>query len=78
MNETLSVRNRRSNRARKMLWSTTPFNMAVANKLGKDFFRLLKKTFLLYSCMPYCSIGPKYVVSERKGFTEKKNSKLEF
>ena len=24
------------------------------------------------------SIGPKYVVSERKEFTEKKNSKLEF
>ena len=25
-----------------------------------------------------CSIGPKYVVSERKEFAEKKNSKLEF
>ena len=28
---------------RKTLWFTPPYNMAVANKLGKEFFRLSKK-----------------------------------
>ena len=57
----------RSNRARKILWFIPLCNMAIANKLGKEFFRLLKKNFLLlsnlykifnnnvklsYSCMP--------------------------
>ena len=26
-----------------MLWFTPPYNMAITNKLGKEFFRLLKK-----------------------------------
>ena len=36
--EAADVRNR-NNRARKMLWFTPPFNMAVANKIEKEFFR---------------------------------------
>ncbi len=35
-----------NNRARKILWFTPSYNMAVANKIGKEFFRLLRKTFL--------------------------------
>ena len=68
MDLTAHVRNRRNNRARKSLWFTLPYNTAVANKIGKEFFRLLKKNFppssnhykifnknnvkLSYSCMP--------------------------
>ena len=43
--ETLDVRNRRSYRERKTLWLTQPYNMALANKLRKEFFRLSKKNF---------------------------------
>ena len=66
--ETSDVRNRRKNRTRKILWFTLQYNMAVAYKLGKEFFILLKKNFprssnlcrifyrntvkLSYSCMP--------------------------
>ena len=35
MDETLDVRNRKSNRARKILWFTQPYNMPVANKFGE-------------------------------------------
>ena len=31
------------NRTRKILWFTLPYNMAVANKLTKKFFKLLEK-----------------------------------
>lgn len=30
------------NRAKKILWFMLSYNMAIANKLGKEFFRLLK------------------------------------
>ena len=45
MDETLDVRNKRNNRTKKILWFTPPSNMALTNKLGKEFFRLLKKNF---------------------------------
>ena len=45
MNETVDVCYRRDNRARKVLWFMPPYNMAVANKIGKEFFTLLKKNF---------------------------------
>ena len=66
-NETSDVCNRKRNRAKKILWFTPSYNMAVANKLGKQFFEFLKnfplssnlyKIFnrntikLSYSCMP--------------------------
>ena len=68
LDQTLDVCNRRNNRARKISWYMPPYNMAIANKLGKEFFRLLKKNFhplsnlykmsnknnvrLSHSCMP--------------------------
>ena len=39
------VCNRRRNRARKIPWFMPPYNMAIAIKLGKEFFSLLKKNF---------------------------------
>ena len=69
MDETVDVHNRRNNRARKILWFAPPYNKAAADKIGKKFFRLLKKNFpsssslykifnkntvkLSYSCMPH-------------------------
>ena len=67
MDETSDVCNRRCNWARK-IWFIPPYDIAIANKSGKEFFRLLKKNFTLlinlykifnknniklsYSCMP--------------------------
>ena len=44
--EVVDQRNR-NNRAGKILWFTPPYNMTVANKIGKEIFRLLKKNFPL-------------------------------
>ena len=33
------------NRPRKILWFNPPYNMEVANNLGKEFFKLLKRNF---------------------------------
>ena len=44
-NESSNVRNRGRNRARKILWFSLPYNIAIANKLGKEFFTLWKKKF---------------------------------
>ena len=38
------VRNR-NNKAKKILWFTPPFNMAIVDKIEKEFFRLLKENF---------------------------------
>ena len=35
----------KKNRSRKVLWFTPPYNMAVASKIGKNFFKILKKNF---------------------------------
>ena len=59
---------KRKNRSRGILWFTPPYNMKVVNKLGSEFFKLLKRNFPLtnplhkmfnknnikisYSCMP--------------------------
>ena len=72
MDKKFDVRNRRNNWARKNLWFTPSYNMAVINKLGNEFFSLLKKNFplssnlykifnnnnvkLSYSCMPNVEI----------------------
>ena len=45
MDETVDVRKRRNNRARKMLFFTPSYNVAVVNKIGKAFFRLINKKF---------------------------------
>ena len=45
MNETLDVLKRKNNRARKILWLMPSHNMVVANKLDREFLRLLKKNF---------------------------------
>ena len=34
MDETVDVRNRTNNRAKKILWFTLSYNLAVANKIG--------------------------------------------
>ena len=67
MDDTVDVRNRRNNKTKEILWFTPPHNMAVVNKIGKEFFRLKKnfphlnklyKTFNKnsvksnYGCMP--------------------------
>ena len=44
--ETLDVCNRRNNRERKILWFTPPYNIAMANKLGKEYLHYKRKTFL--------------------------------
>ena len=36
---------KRRNRLRKILWFNPPYNMEVANNLGKEFFKLLKRNF---------------------------------
>ena len=33
------------NRPRKILWFNPPYNMEIDNKLGKEFFKLLKRNF---------------------------------
>ena len=59
---------KRKNRPRRILWFTPPYNMEVVDKLGSEFFKLLKRNFpvtnplnkifnknnikLSYSCMP--------------------------
>ena len=35
MDETLDIRNWNDKRARKILWFTPPYNMAIANKLRR-------------------------------------------
>ena len=45
MNEKLNVHNKTNNRTRKMLWFRPPYNIAMVNKLEKEFFRILKKNF---------------------------------
>ena len=37
-NETARDNNKRKNRARQILWFNPPYNMAVKNNIGKDFF----------------------------------------
>ena len=49
--ETVDVHNRNNNRARKILWFTLPYNMAITNKIRKEFLRLLKKNFPLSSSL---------------------------
>ena len=59
---------KRKNRPRRILWFTPQYNMEVVNKLGNEFFKLLKRNFpvtnplhkifyknnikLSYSCIP--------------------------
>ena len=49
MDEIFDVNNSKNDRARKILWFTSPYNMTIANKLREEFFRLLKKNFPLLS-----------------------------
>ena len=43
--ETADVHDR-NNRTRKILWFPPPYNMTIANKIGKKFFRFLKYKIL--------------------------------
>ena len=36
---------KRKNRPRRIFWFTPPYNMEVVNKLGREFFKLLKRNF---------------------------------
>ena len=45
MDETVDVCNWRNDRVRKILWFTPMHTLAGANKIRKEFFRLLKKNF---------------------------------
>ena len=69
MDEKVDIRNKSNNRTRKIIWFSLQFNMTVANKIGKELYRLLKKNFAPSSNL--------YKISHRNTVKFKQQSNLD-